>query len=129
MSILSFLSFYFSYCIILYHFISHFPYCLYRASIKISLLTIQNDKGHLSTSAGAWCMTSCVTLCVTYSRCPCSSSSPPSSYSSSTSSSLFPQTFVKQILGKLKKKMWLKSVLFWFLFPQLKHVNKLHIIQ
>ena len=47
-----FLSFYLLYFMVLYRFKMDLSYRLYRALIKISLLTVQNDKGHLLTSIG-----------------------------------------------------------------------------
>ena len=38
-----------------YHFEGHFPNRLYQGSINFLLITVLNDKGHLSTSAGVWC--------------------------------------------------------------------------
>ena len=37
-----------------YRFKGIFPYHLYRGSIKFLPMTVQNDKGHLLTSAGVW---------------------------------------------------------------------------
>ena len=47
-----FAPFYLLYHIVLISTMSKYPYYLYRAPIKISLLTVQNDKGHLLNSAG-----------------------------------------------------------------------------
>ena len=40
--------------IVSYRFKGHFQYRLYRGSVQIFLITVQNDKGLLSTSAGVW---------------------------------------------------------------------------
>ena len=42
----------FLYCSVLFW--DHLPYCLYLGSIKIFLISIQNNKGHLLTSTGVW---------------------------------------------------------------------------